>query len=106
MTKKIDTYQRTEAALTAVSSVVLQRDENQERKHSLSSASASVGSDYFELTHQAMRLQNLQRQLSQSPAIDAKRVQLIQTAIHNGSYQINADVIAEGICQMEHLLSD
>ncbi|MCF5951076.1 flagellar biosynthesis anti-sigma factor FlgM, partial [Xanthomonas perforans] len=50
-------------------------------------------------------LQNLQRELSQSSAIDTGRVQAVKDALQNGSYSINPDAIASRMMDLNQQLA-
>lgn len=65
---------------------------------------ASAGGDSLKLTGEATSLQALQRELSTAPAIDNARVQSIRDALQAGTYQVNAEAIADGILSMEKQL--
>lgn len=65
---------------------------------------ASAGGDSLKLTGEATSLQALQRELSTAPAIDNARVQSIRDALQAGTYQVNAEAIADGILKMESQL--
>lgn len=65
---------------------------------------ASAGGDSLKLTGEATSLQALQRELSSAPAIDSARVQSIRDALQAGTYQVNAEAIADGILNLERQL--
>lgn len=58
-------------------------------------APTSGGSDSVELTHKAQQLLRLEEKLAEFPAVDSQRVDAIRTAIADGTYQVDADVIAQ-----------
>ena len=65
---------------------------------------ASGGSDSLRLTGEAASLQAVQRELSTAPAIDQARVQAVREALQSGTYQINAEAIADGMLGLEDQL--
>lgn len=65
---------------------------------------ASSGSDSLRLTGEAASLQAVQRELSTAPAIDQSRVQAVREALQAGTYQINAEAIADGMLGLEDQL--
>lgn len=65
---------------------------------------ASSGADSLRLTGQASGLQSLQRQLSAAPAVDGKRVDAVRQALQDGSYKINAEVIASRMIDLDQQL--
>jgi negative regulator of flagellin synthesis FlgM len=66
---------------------------------------AASAADSVKLTGEATNLQAIQRQLSQSPVVDAKRVDAVKNALQGGSYQVNADVIANRMLAMDSQLA-
>jgi len=57
------------------------------------------------LTDTGRRMQHLERLAQQSPGVDANRVERIRTQLANGSYQIDAGRIADGMLRMERDLA-
>ena len=68
-----------------------------------SSESAS-GHDQLSLTDTARQLQALQDQVKDMPTVDSQRVDAIKAAIADGSYQVDANRIAEKMISMERSL--
>ena len=66
-----------------------------------SPVAATSSSDSLKLTGQATSLQSLQRELSQSPAVDNERVQSVKDALQNGSYKIDAGNIANRMISLD-----
>jgi negative regulator of flagellin synthesis FlgM len=64
-------------------------------------ARAAAGSDSVELTDKARQLQRLEEKLAEFPAVDSQRVAEIRQAIADGSYRIDADLIAERMLATE-----
>jgi negative regulator of flagellin synthesis FlgM len=54
-----------------------------------------------ELTDEARQLLRLEEKLAQFPAVDSQRVEAIRQAIADGSYRIDADLIAERLLATE-----
>lgn len=65
---------------------------------------ASAGGDSLRLTGEAASLQAMQRDLSTAPAIDNARVQAVREALQAGTYQVNAEAIADGMLSLESQL--
>ncbi len=51
--------------------------------------------DSVELTDKARQLLQLEDKLAQFPAVDSQRVDAVRQAIADGSYRVDADLIAE-----------
>ena len=66
---------------------------------------ATPPTDSVKLTGEATNLQALQRELSQSSAIDTGRVQAVKEALQNGSYSINPDAIASRMMDLNQQLA-
>ncbi|MEP5765397.1 MAG: flagellar biosynthesis anti-sigma factor FlgM [Halieaceae bacterium] len=60
-----------------------------------------AGADSVMLTDKAQQLLQLEEQLAQFPAVDSKRVESIRQAIADGSYQVDAERIADRMLQLE-----
>lgn len=58
-------------------------------------------SDSVSLTDTAARLRSLEASLAELPEVDSERVAAIQQAIEDGSYQINAESIADKLLNFE-----
>ncbi|TWI02829.1 FlgM family anti-sigma-28 factor [Luteimonas cucumeris] len=65
---------------------------------------ASGGGDSLRLTGEAASLQVMQRELSSASAVDTARVESIRAALQAGTYQINAEAIADGMLGLERQL--
>lgn len=65
--------------------------------------SRSTG-DQVTLTDTARRLSDLTQTASAQPAVDSQRVSEIRQAIADGSYQVNAERVADKLMQTEDLL--
>jgi len=68
-------------------------------------AAASAG-DKVNLTDSAKLLERLDKSLASLPAVDARRVAEIKSAIENGNYQIDSDAIAEAMVRLDRSLGD
>jgi negative regulator of flagellin synthesis FlgM len=67
-----------------------------------SGASASTPpSDSVHITESARTLASLSQAVSEAPDVDLNRVSAVQSAISNGSYQINAQNIADKLLHLE-----
>lgn len=60
--------------------------------------------DTVSLTDAAARLRELENSLAQMPVIDSQRVEGIQQAIANGSYEIDSGRVAEKMLSFEREL--
>ncbi len=79
-------------------SVAAQRE--QEAKAAPAVASTE-GADSVQLTDKAQQLLRLEEKLAEFPAVDSQRVDAIRQAIADGSYKIDADLIAERMLATE-----
>ncbi len=68
-------------------------------------ASAPVGSEVVTLTDLGGRLQQLMQSVADVPAVDGKRVEQFRQAIADGSYQVDADAVADKLANFEAMLS-
>jgi negative regulator of flagellin synthesis FlgM len=57
--------------------------------------------DTVSLTDTSERLRNLENTLANLPVVDTQRVEAIQQAIAEGSFEINAEKIAEKMLQFD-----
>ncbi|MDO6515451.1 MULTISPECIES: flagellar biosynthesis anti-sigma factor FlgM [Neptuniibacter] len=60
--------------------------------------------DTVNLSNAAQLLQNVDKQLSDTPDVDNERVERIKQEIESGSYQINAERVAEKMLNFDNLL--
>lgn len=70
-----------------------------------SPVAATSSSDSLRLTGQATSLQSLQREMSQSPAVDNDRVQTVKNALQNGTYKVDAGNIANRMIALDGQLA-
>ncbi len=61
--------------------------------------------DTVNLTDAARRLQHLNQIIQQSPGIDLKRIEHIRQMLADGTYQVDAEGIADGLLKMERMLN-
>lgn len=61
--------------------------------------------DTVHLTDSARKLQEMEKALAEAPVVDSKRVDAIKQALASGTYEIDAERIAEKLLQMEKDLS-
>lgn len=66
---------------------------------------APAGSDVVTLTDLGSRLQSLTQSVADVPAVDSKRVEQFRQAIADGSYQVDADAVADKLANFEAMLS-
>jgi len=64
----------------------------------------SSTADTISLSDNARQLGKLDNTSIAAPVVDAKRVEQIKQAIENGSYQVNADKVADKLMQFESIL--
>ena len=60
--------------------------------------------DSLRLTGDATSLLTLQREISSSPSFDEAKVASVRRALEDGSYQINADRIADAMLGLDRLM--
>jgi len=61
--------------------------------------------DEVKLSSNALQLQEAQRRLAQQPEVDQARVAAIRAALSEGTYQVNAERVADGILAQERLFA-
>lgn len=66
-----------------------------------SKGSASKAADSVQLTDTANRLAELQAEVAQADGVDLERVEAIRQQIADGSYEIDADRVADALMTME-----
>jgi len=57
------------------------------------------------ITDTASQLASLEQSLRDSPAVDSARVAQLQSAIEQGTYQVNSEHVATQLMQMERALA-
>lgn len=62
---------------------------------------AGAGADSVELTEKAQQLLRLEEKLAEFPAVDGQRVEAIRQSIADGSYRVDADLIAQRMLATE-----
>ncbi len=67
--------------------------------------SAQTSSEVVKLTDLGSRLQALTQSVADVPAVDGKKVEQFRQAIADGSYQIDAEAVAEKLSNFEAMLS-
>lgn len=68
-------------------------------------ASAPGSSEVVTLTDLGSRLQQLTQSVADVPAVDGKRVEQFRQAIADGSYQVDAEAVADKLANFEAMLS-
>lgn len=71
---------------------------------STSTQAAPAAGDNVVLSTEAQTLNRLEAQINAAPEVDAARVAAIKEAIANGSFEINADRIAERMLDNDDML--
>lgn len=64
-------------------------------------APTTGGSDSVELTRKAQQLLQLEEKLAEFPAVDSQRVDAIRAAVADGTYRVDADLIAQRMLATE-----
>ncbi|MCG6199764.1 flagellar biosynthesis anti-sigma factor FlgM [Psychromonas antarctica] len=64
-------------------------------------ASSGSSKDSVQLTPQALTLNKMQKQSSEEPQVNQKRIETLKAAILNGDYKINTERLAEKLSQFE-----
>jgi negative regulator of flagellin synthesis FlgM len=65
------------------------------------SNTASLSPDSVNLTGTALRVKSLEDQIERLPIVDIKKVEQIQNAINDGSFEFNPERIAEKMIKFE-----
>jgi len=76
-----------------------------DKPQTASPTNAPGGSEVVTLTDLGGRLQQLTQSVADVPAVDAKRVEQFRQAIADGSYQVDADAVADKLANFEAMLS-
>jgi len=71
-----------------------------------SSSSKSGQTDTVSLTDTAARLKELEMGLASQPVVDTQRVQSVQSAINDGTFEVDPDSVAEKMIEFETGLDD
>lgn len=66
--------------------------------------SPSSKGDTVKLSGAAQALQNVEKQLANTPDVDSDRVEQLKRDIESGNYQINAERVAEKMLNFDSLL--
>lgn len=66
--------------------------------------SPSSKGDTVNLSNAAQTLQNVEKKLASAPDVDSERVERLRQEIDSGSYQINAERVAEKMLNFDNLL--
>lgn len=76
-------------------------DAGNNQQPAASAPAGATASDTVSLTDTAVQLRNLEKTLSDLPAVDSQRVERIRAAVADGSYEINPTRIAEKMIGFE-----
>jgi negative regulator of flagellin synthesis FlgM len=68
---------------------------------SAAGASTSQTGDTVTLTSSARSLQKIEEAVAKAPVVDASKVAAVKQAVDSGTYQINADRVADKLLQFE-----
>jgi len=91
----------TPSVVTALDSRVTKID----RPQSATPAQSPSGPDVVTLTDLGSRLQSLTQSVADVPVVDGKRVEQFRQAIADGSYQVDAQAVADKLANFEAMLS-
>ncbi|HHO69160.1 MAG TPA: flagellar biosynthesis anti-sigma factor FlgM [Gammaproteobacteria bacterium] len=83
--------------------------ENQNRDSAGGTPTAAApgpGSDRVSLTDTARQLQELENRVAAEPVVDNQRVQAVRQSINDGSFQVDAERVAEKLIGIEQALTD
>lgn len=75
-----------------------------EQQQAKTETGKSSTADTVSLSDNAMQLGKLDNTSIAAPVVDAKRVEQIKQAIENGSYELNAEKVADRVMQFESIL--
>lgn len=70
-----------------------------------SSATPAPSTGDVTITDTASQLASLEQSLRDAPAVDSAKVAQLQSAIEQGTYQVNPEHVATQLMQMEHALA-
>lgn len=77
---------------------------NDSESSSTSSAAQTKPADSVQLTDTAAKLSELQAEVNAAEGVDIERVEAIRAQIADGSYEVDADRIADALMTMEQEL--
>ena len=102
MTDKISGYSTAEpvAPIKGSNSNTVVADKSQ-GEASAAGASTSQTGDTVTLTDSARSLQKIEEAVAKAPIVDASKVAAVKQAVDSGTYQINADRVADKMLQFE-----
>lgn len=76
-----------------------------DKKAAQTSASAKLSPDLINLTDSASRIKALEELVARLPIVDTKKIEQIKNSINAGTYEINAEQIAEQMIRFEKELA-
>ncbi|MFV2059510.1 MAG: flagellar biosynthesis anti-sigma factor FlgM [Gammaproteobacteria bacterium] len=85
----------------SVSSVSKPASAGASAKSGAASGAKSGSSDTVSLTDTAARLKELEMGLASQPVVDTQRVQSVQSAINDGTFEVDPDSVAEKMINFE-----
>ena len=102
MTDKINGYSTAEpvAPIKGSNSNTVVADKSQ-GEASAAGASTSQTGDTVTLTNSARSLQKIEEAVAKAPVVDVSKVAAVKQAVDSGTYQINADRVADKMLQFE-----
>lgn len=78
---------------------------NRPQETAAPSAPSSTEASRVSLTSDAKTLASLEKAVQDAPVVDSARVQSVQKAIADGSYQVDPAAVADRLVRMESLLA-
>jgi len=81
-----------------------QLKQSAEKQQANTETGQSSTADTVSLSDNALQLGKLDNTSIAAPVVDAKRVEQIKQAIENGSYEVNAEKVADKLMQFESIL--
>jgi negative regulator of flagellin synthesis FlgM len=81
-----------------------QLKQSAEQQPAQTESGPSSTADTISLSDNAVQLGKLDNSSVAAPVVDTKRVEQIRQAIENGSYEVNAEKVADKLMQFESIL--
>jgi negative regulator of flagellin synthesis FlgM len=101
MTGEIKSSSDTTAAIYGARESNVRPKTSSDAEVASSHSGGSAGADTVMLTDRAQQMLRLEGQLADIPAVDSKRVESIRASIADGSFQVDAPLIAERMLQLD-----
>lgn len=82
------------------------RSESGSGENAAAKGAGSTADDKVSFTDVASRLQSLEAAMAQEPAVDPHRVESVRQSIEDGTFEVNAESIANRLMEMDQDLGD